>query len=202
MEHLSGSAAAGPIWHAVMMAAHKGIAPHTFSRPPGIRTIRLCLSTGLPLSAQPGCSAVKEDWAIEGTSFAWAESPDVLYRALQQARRTDEAPPSGSVSSSSEVDIGVPGLALLSPAPQARFARTPGLPAEEQAIPLEIDVPEGSQMVVWVDGRRVGTRSTPPYRIWWPLRPGAHTVRFEVHLPDGRTKTLTTSFEVTEKAVP
>ncbi len=201
MEHLSGSVAAGPIWHAIMTFAHRGIPVHPFVQPRGIETIALCADTGLP--AEGDCPVQKEELAIAGIPFAPAESPAVEELARLQAQQMAPTPTAAVVQGPGNPTVPHPLPSLLvSPEPEARFVLTPGLPASEQAAALEVRVPPGSRVEFWVDQTRVGERNAPPYRLWWPLEEGKHRARFEIRLPNGSSKTITSVFEVVGMSTP
>ena len=57
MEAISGISGAGPVWHDVMMAAHKGLPPRPFERPDGIVERAICAEGGL--LPGPNCPATR-----------------------------------------------------------------------------------------------------------------------------------------------
>jgi membrane carboxypeptidase/penicillin-binding protein PbpC len=65
MEAISGVSGAGPIWHEVMLAAHRNLPPRPFVRPEGIVEVAICAEGGL-LPA-PDCPATRLERFIAGT---------------------------------------------------------------------------------------------------------------------------------------
>jgi 1A family penicillin-binding protein len=65
MEAISGVSGAGPVWHEVMLAAHRGLSPRPFARPDGIVEVAICAEGGL-LPA-PDCPATRLERFVEGT---------------------------------------------------------------------------------------------------------------------------------------
>ncbi len=177
MMHLSGAAAAAPIWHAVMTFALRGKPRRSFFRPEGVVTVKVCVETGLPPT--PECPTVYEEVIISGVDYLPAESAVVRARPRATATPGPPTPPpvAGQGTSASEI--------ITSPDPMAEYRLLPTLSPEEQAIPLSANVPHGSRVTFLVDGTTVGERATPPYRIWWPLVVGEHRVEVRAILPNG-----------------
>jgi membrane carboxypeptidase/penicillin-binding protein PbpC len=65
MEAISGVSGAGPVWHMVMLAAHRGLPPHPFVRPAGIVEVPICAEGGLLPSAD--CPATRLERFIAGS---------------------------------------------------------------------------------------------------------------------------------------
>jgi membrane carboxypeptidase/penicillin-binding protein PbpC len=65
MEAISGVSGAGPVWHEVMLAAHRGLPPRQFARPDGIVEVAICAEGGL-LPA-PDCPAARLERFVAGT---------------------------------------------------------------------------------------------------------------------------------------
>ncbi|HET9222970.1 MAG TPA: penicillin-binding transpeptidase domain-containing protein, partial [Roseiflexaceae bacterium] len=65
MEAISGVSGAGPVWHEVMLAAHRGLPPRLFARPEGIVEVAICAEGGL-LPA-PDCPAARLERFVAGT---------------------------------------------------------------------------------------------------------------------------------------
>ncbi len=170
MKGLSGLTAAAPIWRAIMTFAHRHRPPRAFPQPAGITRVPLC--EGSSPSATP-CPPGAEDLALVGVPFLRAE-PDVARVLPQTAFASARAPE----------------ITFLSPDPNAIYRWRPDLPPEEQAIPLAVNAPPGSRVRFWVDAARVGERTAPPYRVWWPLTPGPHRVRAEIRLPNGQRRDI------------
>jgi 1A family penicillin-binding protein len=65
LEAISGVSGAGPVWHEVMLAAHRGLPPRPFVRPDGIVEVAICAEGGL-LPA-PDCPATRLERFVAGT---------------------------------------------------------------------------------------------------------------------------------------
>lgn len=65
MQGISGISGAGPVWHAVMLAAHRGLAPRAFARPEGIVELAICADSGMLPS--PNCPATRLERFIAGS---------------------------------------------------------------------------------------------------------------------------------------
>jgi len=85
---------------------------------------------------------------------------------------------------------GAQGLALVSPDPNGVYRLSAALPAHVQALELSAR-PLGSAglngVTFYVDGAVVGRAADPPYRVMWPMEPGAHVAWAEAALPNGGT---------------
>jgi len=85
---------------------------------------------------------------------------------------------------------GAQGLALVSPDPNGVYRVSAALPAHVQALELSAR-PLGSAglngVTFYVDGAVVGRAADPPYRVMWPMEPGAHVAWAEAALPNGGT---------------
>ncbi|MFN8499374.1 MAG: transglycosylase domain-containing protein [Anaerolineae bacterium] len=66
MVRTSGITGAGPIWHDVMEAAHRGEPIHSFPTPPGLVTAQICEPSGL--LATPLCQRQRREVFIAGTA--------------------------------------------------------------------------------------------------------------------------------------
>ncbi len=68
-------------------------------------------------------------------------------------------------------------LAILSPAPMTSFLISGATPLDTQSIPIEASGPPGlAQVTIFLDGKALLTASQSPYRLFWQLVPGDHTV--------------------------
>src|SRR5205823_5937482 len=65
MVDISGITGAAPIWHDVMTAALRGVAPRPFTLPPGMARETVCQDTGLP--TWPSCRDPMSELFIAGT---------------------------------------------------------------------------------------------------------------------------------------
>lgn len=77
MRETSGVTGAGPIFHDVMLAAHRGIPVHDFEQPTGLERTEVCALSGkLPT---PQCPHTIQEWFIKGSQPV---EHDDLYRAV------------------------------------------------------------------------------------------------------------------------
>jgi membrane peptidoglycan carboxypeptidase len=65
MEAISGITGAGPVWHDVMLAAHRGLPVRSFTRPSGMVEVAICAEGGMLPS--PTCPGTKLERFIAGT---------------------------------------------------------------------------------------------------------------------------------------
>jgi membrane carboxypeptidase/penicillin-binding protein PbpC len=75
MEAISGVSGAGPLWHDVMLAAHRGRLPRPFARPEGIVELTICAEGGL-LPA-PSCPATRRERFLAGSEPRQPDSSHV-----------------------------------------------------------------------------------------------------------------------------
>lgn len=77
MAYISGITGAGPIWHDVMQAAHRGRPARPFARPDGLTRVEVCTTSGrLPTAA---CQRRAPEWFVAGTA---PRAFDTTYRAV------------------------------------------------------------------------------------------------------------------------
>ena len=111
---------------------------------------KICRQDGLP--ADEHCDSATE-WFVPGTMPASA-GPEAARSA---------APP----------------LRLLQPTAGLQLAHDPRIPAEFEALPMQVSVVPGLQRVDWyIDGKL--TASTPDAHYAWPLQRGTHSVKAQV----------------------
>jgi membrane carboxypeptidase/penicillin-binding protein PbpC len=98
MEAISGVSGAGPIWHEVMLAAHRGLPPRPFARPDGIVELTICAEGGL-LPA-PDCPAMRLERFITGTQPTRRDDTHVRLRvdAAMGCRAPDGYPANRTVT--------------------------------------------------------------------------------------------------------
>jgi 1A family penicillin-binding protein len=78
MEAISGVSGAGPLWHDVMLAAHRGLPPRQFPRPDGIVELTVCAEGGLlPTSS---CPATRRERFVAGSE---PHQPDASHVAVK-----------------------------------------------------------------------------------------------------------------------
>ena len=94
------------------------------------------------------------------------------------------------VVSAAEQDRAAAFLRLVSPDPNTRYRLTTAVPAEVQKLPVQVVGGAGlAEITVWLDDTPLVTLAEPPYRIWWVLTPGIHTMWAEGVAEDGTTVT-------------
>ncbi|MCG8352187.1 MAG: penicillin-binding protein 1C [Chloroflexales bacterium] len=77
MRHISGIIGAGPVWHDVMLAAHRDLPPRRFERPEDIVELEICAEGGMLTS--PTCPATRRERFIAGTQ---PTQPDTTHAAI------------------------------------------------------------------------------------------------------------------------
>jgi membrane carboxypeptidase/penicillin-binding protein PbpC len=77
MEAISGVSGAGPVWHDVMLAAHRGLPPRPFARPDGILELTVCAEGGM--LPTPSCPATRRERFIAGSE---PRQPDNTHVAV------------------------------------------------------------------------------------------------------------------------
>ncbi len=173
LRNSSGVTGAGPIFHAVMLAAMKG-KPATdapiVEPPPGLERAPVCALSGLRPSMS--CPNVETEWVagdapVEFCSWHhddWIDWPSE-YRdwARSEARNGIAGPPRARTASAEE------RLKILSPPNGATYLIDPTLHMAFQTLPLRASDPHATFRI---DGRAIAARS-------WPLAPGTHTVLAE-----------------------
>ena len=84
------------------------------------------------------------------------------------------------LASGSRQDMDASALRLVSPDPNTRYRLTKALPAEAQQLPVEVvGTADLKDLTLWVDGEQVVTFGSSPYKTWWPLAEGKHTMWVE-----------------------
>jgi 1A family penicillin-binding protein len=242
MEASSGVSGAGPVWHMVMLAAHRGLPPRPFVQPAGIVEVPICAEGGLLPSVD--CPSTRLERFIAGSQPTRPDTSHVRllvdatlgcrvpagYPAARTTTRTfrllpPEAeswalaaglprvpqqfcPPTTNDERRTTNDGGVtkPGSPacllvsvsacqataaaahpmIVSPAPGAVFALSPGIPRERQQIELAARAGDASGLTIYLDGAALATFAGPPYRVFWALVPGQHHVRVEGHDAQGK----------------
>ena len=76
---------------------------------------------------------------------------------------------------------------LLTPAPGAVFALSPGVPRARQQIELQARAgADIAKLTLLVDEQPLAVLDGPPYRAFWPLSPGTHRARVETTDAQGK----------------
>ena len=192
----SGATGAGPLFHAVMLAAVRALQPHP--RPeeravlPAAQTRLVCSLSGE--LAGPDCPhhLPQQFWtrAVPVERCSWhrraCEDPgcpsiEVVperYSAWAHAsgRQPATAAPRAAAAAPSGEHLAQPELVF--PKPSARFVLDGNLNAEQQQIILSAHAAAGSRLVFEMDGRQLCDVDIP-FKCPWQLRRGGHelTVR-------------------------
>ena len=187
MQHVSGISGAGPIWHDVMEAAHRGLPVRPFQEPPGLVWRRICPLSGL--LAGPHCPEPRQELFIAGTEPTQICDQHTGNWELGTGNWKLEAgnwkgvtslhhsPPHQPTSYQSTNYQSTNYIYLLSPAAGGVYFIDLERPLETQAIEVQVAVAEGwdvARVELWVDGQRWQVLDSPPYRALWPLRAGKH----------------------------
>jgi len=201
----SGVTGAGPIFHAVMLAAQRraggggdAFADAALADPPeGLDERELCALSGMP--ANPWCPAKRREHVPAGSDPApcsWHHQSDEglitewppEYR--EWARSAGLAAPKTTgaatiavrhVTSTSD---SRPVLSIASPPSGATYLIDPTLRREFQTLPLRAVTRQPGRLEWHVDGHRLGVSSSES-PLAWPLTPGTHDI--EVRDTLGRT---------------
>ncbi len=207
--HLSsGVTGAGPIFHAVMIAANRGresIGAHEIlPPPPDVREATICALSGM--RANPWCPSRAREWVSAGSEelpCAWHHRSDEglltiyppEYRAWESEVRTPTAAARSAVSPANQGrpralgeppgrrSLGEGRFAIASPPGGAIYSVDPTLRREFQALPLRAVTGRPTTVTWLVDGRRLGTASSEG-SLSWPLAVGKHDI--EALDADGR----------------
>ena len=205
----SGVTGAGPIFHAVMLAAERraGGGDSAILPVPGdVEQATICALSGM--RANPWCPVRITEWLPKGAEplpCAWHhEAPEGVltiypaeYRAwaaqqtvappfapLAPAPFAPSAPLAPAPLAPSALLAPLAPLTIASPLPGAIYSIDPTLRREFQALPLRA-VTDHRTTVTWVvDGREIG-RTNSDRALSWPLVVGTHQI--DVHDVDGRS---------------
>ncbi len=124
MEAISGVTGAGPVWHAVMLAAHRGLPASDFARPASIVELTVCADGGMLPAAN--CPATRIERFIAGTE---PTRPDDLHQQIRIDPLQECRVGPGSALADSEIR----SYRLLPPEAEA-WASAHGWPLPPKAI--------------------------------------------------------------------
>jgi penicillin-binding protein 1C len=189
--HLSsGVTGAGPIFHAVMLAASRGRASmgaHDILPPPqGVEEVTICALSGM--RANPWCPSRAKEWIgaanAELLPCAWHHQSDegllTIYppefRAWVAESGVGAAAHVSATRRSGEGGVTrTSPLAIANPPAGAIYSVDPTLRREFQALPLRAVSDRPTTLTWLVDGATVGTASSER-ALSWPLAVGAHDI--------------------------
>jgi penicillin-binding protein 1C len=192
----TGVTGAGPIFHAVMLAAQRraGATGNTFddavvSAPPeGLMEREICVLSGM--SANPWCPSKGRERVPEGEDAApcsWhhrTESglvtswpPEYRDWARRNELLAERAVPASTVAVREvRATTGAyPALTISNPPAGATYLIDPTLRREFQTLSLRAVSERRTQLEWQVDGRTLGSASSES-ALEWPLAPGAHLI--------------------------
>jgi penicillin-binding protein 1C len=180
MENLSGVDGAGPIWHDLMIEAHRQLPFQEFPIPKGLQSLNICEISGL--LPTPNCLNQIKELFVTGTQPTKTDnfhqefdcsSPDdsTIYINYPQeyqewALERDLLPPSNcspifsDLSNVDSVDSSSSSLnqpvKIITPIQNDSFQINPNLPLESQKIPIKYSIsPSSSQLHLFLDGKLI-----------------------------------------------
>ena len=202
----SGVTGAGPLFHAVMLAAVQRAGSAALEGEPilpvpaGLQRETICELSGM--RATPACPNQRQEWLRAGEAAlpcswhhlsdegvvtiyppefrSWAAQGHVEAASLENRVRKALPVPLRSAAATP--------IRVLSPAAGATYSVDPTLRREFQALPLRAVTAEPTLLTWYVDGQRVGTSSSER-SLAWPLAVGSHD--FEVRDAAGRAARAT-----------
>lgn len=205
MFNVTGVSGAGPIWHMVMRSVLASTPDKPFQQPEGLTQVEVCALSGLLPSADcpfrrlewfvAGTEPVEVDSFYEVVSLDRqtgllaneATSDDQVIQQYALNLPTELHPWARSVgllllddllvTSAAEEAIAAAPIRLISPDPNTTYRLTTAVPAEVQQLPVQVVGGAGWHTItIWLDDAPWQTLSAPPYKTWWTLTPGIHTM--------------------------
>lgn len=217
MYEVSGITGAAPIWHDFMEKVHRNIPSQDFPRPHGIVEVEVCsLSGKLPSSH---CPHRRKELFISGTEPTETCSLHQLVRIdlLTGLPASPSTPPERVMEKVVIVfppeahawarERGLPlfhqrpaeegPILIVSPRPNSRYRLVSSVPVEEQKAEILVETALLLDKVeIVIDGVKVASLKSPPYRFMWPLREGKHKL-FALGYSEGKVlKSQEIEFEV------
>jgi penicillin-binding protein 1C len=204
MTRISGVSGAGPIWRDFMTLAHRDLPVAQFVRPPGLTQVRVCVPSGM--LPTPDCAQTRKEWFIEGTQPAqrdtWHRRVRVddatgatrvmldLPAPLRDWARAQGWPllTESGLTGQSPISNNQLPIILLQPYSGSIYRAAKELPQSVQRIPIEVQLDERDVARVEValaSGEMIARFDRAPFKSFWPLRPGAHTLVARAYLRDG-----------------
>ncbi len=201
--HLSsGVTGAGPIFHAVMLAANRGrasVGAHEILPPPAdVTAATICALSGM--RANPWCPSRGQEWVSlgdEALPCAWHHRSHAGLLTVYPAEYRAWAGESRSMPAFHR-ELGAPvaavpgqdrgagqpaAIRIANPPAGAIYSVDPTLRREFQALPLRAVTARPTTLTWTVDGATIGTASSER-SLSWPLALGEHEI--EARDPQGR----------------
>jgi len=189
MQDITGISGAGPIWHEVMLAAHRGLPLRAFEQPDGIIEREIC-STAAADTPLAECSMTRMEY------FRASEARGNGECRMGNAECRSGVGGRGSGVGSRESGVGsregetqaplstphppLPTVELLSPAEGSRYTLSKAVPAEHQQVLVAARASSDiTSLSLLLDGKVLASFNAPPYRTFWQLTPGEHTAWVE-----------------------
>jgi penicillin-binding protein 1C len=233
MRGVDGLSGAAPIWHQFIREALTGGPETWFERPPDFESLPVCAVSGkLPTTACPytrsewfiaGTAPTKFDsvfhqvWVDRRTSNSATESTPPENR--QRITAVDLPPAAhpwaraqgyilmsdlSQATFENENNWESSELQIVSPGDKTIYRRDPNLSAETQKLAIEAaSATPMAQIEIWLDNELWVKFTQPPYKMWWSLIPGEHTLWAEGISQDGvHFKSPELKFQVVDKFDP
>ena len=189
----TGVTGAGPIFHAVMLAATAARTPaaaaspaHILSVPDGLVAQPVCALSGM--RAGTACQSRRKEWLSAGNeeTCSWHQSLGgrvtiewptqyrgwAAQRGLVVANQPDVIGPAAGRGAGHAVAAA---LAIANPPSGATYSIDPTLRPEFQALALKALTSTQTRVEWRVDGRPIG-HALSEQRLLWPLVPGTHRI--------------------------
>lgn len=168
MEAVSGIDGAGPVWHEVMLAAHRYLPPRPFEPPEGVVEVAVC-GESTPAAR---CAAPRLERFVAATGNEAQEENRAQTRALERRNMSEAGQ----------------ALTLVAPAPGALYSFGAGIPRERQHITMEVRASDdAAKVIIVLDDKQVAAFTAPPYRFFWSPVPGNHRAFAKGWDEQGRT---------------
>ena len=199
----SGVTGAGPLFHAVMLAAVQRTSGDARDGEPivpvpeGLQRVTVCALSGM--RATDACPNQRNEWVRAGDAAlpcSWHHRSDegllTIYppefRAWEAQARLEPASPLATAARAQAATRAHPeaqtALKVVSPASGSTYSVDPTLRRDFQALPLRAIAAHPTTLTWFVDGARVGATSSER-ALSWPLVVGSHEV--EVRDDAGRS---------------
>jgi penicillin-binding protein 1C len=190
LRNSSGVTGAGPIFHAVMLAATRGresVSAHAVLPPPqGLEQVTICALSGM--RANSWCPSRAREWGDAGAEAlpcAWHHQSDEglltiyppEYRAwtLTSGQADLDPRPSTLDPRTAPRAPRASAFSIANPPAGAIYSVDPTLRRDFQALPLRAATPRPTTITWFVNGRTVGQASSDK-AVSWPLAVGRHEI--------------------------
>jgi 1A family penicillin-binding protein len=210
MHDITGISGAGPIWHEVMLAAHRGLPPRTFVPPAGIIEREIC-STAPAETPLAECSMTRMEYfrasEVRGNGNGECRMENGECRTGVRGKGNGECRMEnaecrtvvrgqgsgfGVREGENQVPLStphspLPTVELLSPADGSRYTLSKAVPAEHQRVVIAARASgDIASLSLLLDGEVLASFNAPPYRAFWQLTPGEHTAWVEATDSSGK----------------